>query len=245
MRLNSIRFSIIIMVIFMQFSCKQEKNIVTLSPDPVIDSVELPAKWNTRLNLLYKVEVKVLDAQGFANIDTVLMEVIDANSEITLFKDQLYDDGAFYYPQDGDVMALDGVYSNQYTARQVVPAQSTAECIIKFKAIDKQGNQSLIDNRPVLFSPNYPPAILNISAPDTFSIIRLRPVIQISVADSDGIADISRSYLNPGKDKPGFLNPTCSTTGIMKGTAIALPGIRSLPPDWILRLWSVKRVLIF
>ena len=176
------------------FSCKQEKNILSLSPNPVIDTIVLPEKWNTRVELLYKVEVKVLDAQGFANIDTVRMDIIDPNTAALIFTDNLHDDGAFFFPLDGDVLAGDGVYSNKYFAAQIVPAQSTAEYTIQFSAIDKQGNNSIVKDYPVLFSPNYPPVIGTITAPDTFAVPRLRPIIRMTVSDNDGISDISQAY---------------------------------------------------
>jgi len=194
MKSNCINFSIIMTLISILISCKQEKNILNLSPNPVIDSISVSEKWNTRSEHIYKVEAKVLDAQGFADIDTVRMEIVDAGTDVLILNSRLYDDGAFYYPASGDVVAGDGVYCNQYGATQIVPALSTAECIIRLQAIDKQGNQSAVENRRILFGPNYPPVIQNVSVPDTFSVPRLRPIIRISVADADGIADISRAY---------------------------------------------------
>ncbi len=181
-------------LMYILFSCKQDKNILTLSPNPVIDTIVLPEKWNTRVELSYKVEVKVLDAQGFANIDTVRLEVINPNSSTLIYTDYLHDDGAFYFPLDGDVLAGDGVYSNKFIAAQIVPAQATAEYTIQFSAIDKQGNHSVVKDYPVWFSPNYPPVISTITAPDTFAVPRLRPVIQMIVSDNDGISDISQAY---------------------------------------------------
>jgi hypothetical protein len=194
MKLNMINIIFLSCMIIILSSCKQEKNILTLSANPVIDSITLPEKWNTRLELLYKVEVKVLDAQGFANIDTVRMNVVDPDNSALIFTDNLHDDGAFYYPQDGDVLAGDGVYSNKFYAAQIVSAQSTAEYTIQFTAIDKQGNLSIVQDRSVLFSPNYPPVIGTITAPDTFAVPRLRPVINMTVSDNDGISDITQAY---------------------------------------------------
>jgi hypothetical protein len=194
MKLNMINIIYLSGMIIILSSCKQDKNILTLSPDPVIDSITLPEKWNTRLELLYKIEAKVLDAQGFNDIDTVRLDVIDPNTSALIFTDILHDDGACYYPQDGDVLAGDGVFSNKYYAAQIVSVQSTAEYTIQFTAIDKQGNLSISQDRSVLFSPNYPPVIGTITAPDTFAVPRLRPIVQISVADNDGISDISQAY---------------------------------------------------
>ena len=91
MKLNLITIILLTGLLNIFFSCKQEKNILTLSPVPVIDSVVVPAKWNTRLSILYKVEVKVLDAQGFANIDSVRMDVVDNSSAALLFSDNLHE----------------------------------------------------------------------------------------------------------------------------------------------------------
>jgi hypothetical protein len=203
MKLNVIKIIVIAGLLYLLFSCEQEKNIITLSPNPVIESVTLPGKWNTRTDLVYKVEAKVLDAQGFANIDTVHLEVIDPVSTALLFSAYLHDDGAFIHTLDGDVIAGDGVYSERFTATQIVPAQTMAEYTFRFTAMDKQGNYGLIKECPVQFAPNYPPLINMITAADTFSATPTGQIIRITVSDNDGLTDITRAYFK-SQARQGF-----------------------------------------
>jgi len=203
MNFNLIRkiFLLLFMVIFL--SCQQDKNPVTLSPSPVIDSLMLPAKWNTLSDIVYKVEVRVQDAQGFSDIDTVNFRIIDPNTTTLILSGDLYDDAAYYHADDGDVVAGDGVYSNRLTISQIVPSETNGEYTFEFAAIDKEGNHSQIQSRTVLFAPNFPPGIDEIAAPDTIVVVPASQIITISVHDHDGYDDIIRAYFESQSQRTG------------------------------------------
>ena len=191
--INKVKYFLIPLLLYS--SCTQdEKNPIALSPNPVIDTISIPARWNTRLDIHYTVEVKVLDAQGSSNIISVQMEVYNSQTSAMIFTGSLYDDAAFYHPQDGDVVAGDGVYSNRFTATEMVPALTAGEYRFQFVAIDQQGNQSQEQARMVFFGTNYSPVITRIAAPDTFSSTQSAAIINIVVTDKDGITDIDRAY---------------------------------------------------
>jgi hypothetical protein len=203
MRFHITKKIFILVLLFLYCSCNQEKNPVVLSPNPVIDSVAIPTKWNTRSEIVYKVEVRVLDAQGFADIDSVNLKIFDPNTTSLIFNDNLYDDAAYYHAQDGDVVAGDGIYSNRFLATRIVPAQTSGEYTFEFTASDKQGNHSQIEKRSVLFAPNYSPVINSVTVPDTLSITPGGLVIRISVSDYDGIADVIRAYFESQSQQSG------------------------------------------
>jgi hypothetical protein len=186
---------ILLLCILWIVSCSEETNPITTGEIPEISEVKLPANWSTHSTRLYKVEARVKDPQGPGNLSGVDLNVYDSSGEILIFSDSLYDDGAYFFPKDGDVLAGDGIFSNQFSAPHTVGSSNQVELVFRFRAFDKQNHESQVWENVIGFSPNSPPKINQIFAPDSISFRDENTIWAISVSDSDGISDISRAYV--------------------------------------------------
>jgi len=195
--MNKLILSIICMVTLIWIvSCSEETIPVSTGEKPVISEVNVPGFWNTHSARLYKTEVHVNDPQGPGNLIGVYLTVHEISGNNQVFADSLYDDGAYINKSDGDVLAGDGVFSNQFPATAVTKNSSQTEFMFRFIAIDKQNNVSQEIEVTVNFSPNNPPEINQIFAPDSLSYLDENVVFSVVVSDSDGIDDITRAYFD-------------------------------------------------
>ncbi len=124
-------------------SCEEESSPVEVGGKPVIEKINMRENWNSNDSTLHKIEVTTIDPQGFSNIASVLFEVKNQTTSQTIFADSLFDDGAYYHKQDGDVIADDGVYCNRFSAAQMFSGLTDGEYIFQFSAKDKEGNESI------------------------------------------------------------------------------------------------------
>jgi hypothetical protein len=189
----------IILIAFL-IACDEETSPTKVGTDPVIEEITMRDKWNSASTLLSKIEVKVTDPQGFTNISGVLMEVTNQSNNQVVFSDSLYDDGAFYFTQDGDVIANDGIYSNQYSSEQILSGAGDGDYEFSFHAFDKDNHQSSSFEQLAIFGPNARPVIVNVTAPDTLYSGTTGQIFEVAVNDDDGIDDISRVYFESQKD---------------------------------------------
>jgi hypothetical protein len=201
---KSIVISTIILSIFWIISCSEENNPVTTGSDPVISRVNMKDYWDTQSSGLYKTEVWVNDPQGIGNLAGVYMTVHESSGGEEIFADSLYDDGAHFYPEGGDVLAGDGVYSNRFRAVDISRNSNQTEFIFQFIAFDKQNHESQIEENSVTFSPNSPPVIHQIFAPDSLSFRDENTIFSITVSDSDGIENITRAYFESKNLTKGY-----------------------------------------
>ena len=202
------KITLISVLILMQVwisSCHEDKNPVNTGNTPVISQVRLMDRWSTQSSRLNRVEVWVSDPQGFDDISGVYLTVYEQAGGNQIFADSLYDDGAFYYPKAGDVLAGDGVYSNRFYTSEISDNREEADYIFRIVAFDKQDHESQIWEKTILFTPNSPPAILHISVPDSLSFQSEQTIFMITVSDSDGLADIARAYFESKDLAKGFI----------------------------------------
>ena len=144
------------------------------------------------------------DPQGFDDISGVYLTVSEQAGGNQVFSDSLYDDGAYYYPRAGDVLAGDGVFSNRFYTSEISDNREQADYIFRIVAYDNQDHESQIWEKTVLFTPNSPPAILQISTPDSVSYQNEQTTFMITVSDSDGIEDIAKAYFESEDLAKGF-----------------------------------------
>lgn len=193
-------YPLVLIAVFLISGCTEEKaNPVDTGVHPSILKVDIPDKWNTLTDEYYKVEVMVDDPQGPGNIAGVYIMIVDQISGSEVFSDSLRDDGAFYYPEDGDVLAGDGVLSNRYRTIDIISGQEETEYLLYIVAVDEQNHESLQLEFPVTMGPNHRPQIKQISTPDTLSADISDVIFTISVSDSDGIDDIQSAYFESSK----------------------------------------------
>jgi hypothetical protein len=185
---------IYLIIIIGIMSCSEEKNPVATGKDPVISEVKLQNNWNTKASSIYKTEVFVNDPQGPGNLAGVTLSVHERDGNALIYSDSLYDDGSYYFPQSGDVLAGDGVYSNRFRALDISRNSDQTEFIFRFLASDEENNQSQIWEENVFFAANSPPEIQQIVAPDSFSFEGVNTIFSITVSDSNGLDDIASAY---------------------------------------------------
>jgi hypothetical protein len=185
-------------------SCSEERIPITTGEVPVISKVKFRDKWSTQSSGLYKTEVWVNDPQGLDNLSGVYLTVHESSGGEEIFSDSLYDEGSHYYPDAGDVLAGDGVFSNRFQTTDISQSIDQADYIFRFVAFDKQNNESQIWENLVVFGPNSPPVIHQISAPDSISSPIENIAISIKVSDGDGIEDITYSYFESENLAKGY-----------------------------------------
>lgn len=192
----------IIMTIFLVFtviSCKEDDNPVSVGTTPEINDIKMNDKWNPRSTEAYKIEIKVSDPQGLSDLSSVIMEVRNNLDGAVIYVDSLYDDGAYYHPEDGDVFARDGIYSNRFTPVQIESPVRPGLYYFSFVASDQQGHQSNTMEGTVSFGENSMPYIVAIDAPDSISSEGGDIVLQVTADDSNGVQDIKKVYFESRK----------------------------------------------
>jgi hypothetical protein len=132
---------------------------------PVIDKVNMNLNWNLANTSYNKVEAKIIDPQGTENIDSVIVRISNPMGEI-LLSDQLYDDGAYYHTNDGDVIAGDGVFSNRFDAATDI-GKTTGEYQVEIQVFNSEGNQSEVSNTVINLGYSYTVEFIDIQKPDT------------------------------------------------------------------------------
>ena len=174
-------------------ACKND-NPVSLNGQPSIRHINMAGRWKPAAADLYKIEITVNDPQGIRDVESVMMRVRRTDTETEVSRDTLYDDGANLHPADGDVFAGDGVFSNRFSTEMVDAGITNGNYIFEFTAVDRSGNHSTTEERSVLFSDNEPPVLADVSAPDTFNVLRPDQLVMATVTDTNGQSDIQKVF---------------------------------------------------
>jgi len=198
--MNKIFLNLLLTILLLAFwGCSNDDPPVMVGGTPSIDEIKTAEKWNPRLSQKYKVEVSVLDPQGPENIAGVYLNVQRDSGGPVIYTDSLYDDGAFFNTEDGDVLAKDGIFSNRFSPSQISSPVQSGFFLLKFVALDHDGHQSPEGEFLVSFGENSAPAITAVLAPDSLSVNLVPGIIQVTVRDSDGVDDIKRVYFESQK----------------------------------------------
>jgi hypothetical protein len=185
---------LLLFLIILLIACEEESTPTEIGTDPIIEEINIRAKWNSASPMLNRVEVKVADPQGISDISGVFMEVKNQSNNQVVFSDSLYDDGAFFNTQDGDVIAEDGFFSNQFSSVQILSGAGDGDYEFTFQAFDKDNHPSNLAEQTAIFGPDARPEIINVSAPDTLFSGTPGQIFEVAVFDSDGIDDVIRVY---------------------------------------------------
>jgi hypothetical protein len=185
----------LLIMILMGISCSpEENNPVDPGVEPLVSRINMKQKWNNLNTDPYKIEVWVTDPQGIRNIKAVRMTIMqDQNLEV-IFEDSLLDDGAYSNPDGGDVLAGDGIFSNQYRADIISAVSEEVAYTLTIEATDEQNHQGQLFSHPLIIGANRSPAIFRIEAPDSLSVEKPGLLFSITVSDSDGISDVVQAY---------------------------------------------------
>jgi len=198
MNKNLLFYFLVLSSLIILSACKDKSTPVEIGTDPTIESIQMRQKWNSEDTTLYKykVEVNTTDPQGFSNLSGVFMEVRPQGNTTFLFNDSLYDDGAYFHINDGDVIAGDGVFSNKFSVLQILSGAADGEYVFEFTVFDKEGHASQPSEHSALFGPNVRPEIISVSGSDTLISGTQGEVFQVAVFDSNGVDDVIRTYFD-------------------------------------------------
>ena len=161
---------------------------------PVIEMMHTNLNWNLAETSYNKVEAKVVDPQGVENIDSVTVTISTSTGSVVL-NDLLYDDGAYYHSNDGDVIAGDGVFSNRFDAETHI-GTTVGDYQVEIQAFDYDGNQSDIVDTTIHIGYSYKVEIVNIQKPDTLKSGTETEFIYIALYHPEGLPAISGVSFN-------------------------------------------------
>jgi hypothetical protein len=192
--MNRLFFLLLFVCLSWFYACEEDTPVTQkMGVDPEITAVLIKEKWNNFSQNREKIEVRTSDPQGVADPISVSFTVTD-NISLIVFEDSLHDDGAFFYPLDGDVVAGDGIFSNTFFVTQINPEKRQESFIFAFRVTDKSGHEGELLEKTIFFGANKPPEILQVSAPDTFPWYE-QALVQATISDSNGISDITKIYV--------------------------------------------------
>lgn len=187
-----LKFLIIFTVILIAFACEEKsKKIVDVGTVPEVVSITTVPNWNLNSAAPYKIEAQVSDPQGPADIASVRIFVLNVAGGDTVAVDSLFDDGSFYHPGSGDVLARDGVFTNRFLPVEINPGLSEVSLEVIVQATDNDGNKTPEKSQIIYLSENARPLIKSVSAPDSVKSGDSRLKIEVIFADDDGIADVT------------------------------------------------------
>jgi len=194
-----VKYPVLIVLIMFIFACSEDDNPVITNIMPQIDSVYIASKWNPQVSEPYKVEVFTTDPLGPSNISGVQFFIRREPEGDILAADSLYDDGAYYHKDDGDVFAGDGIFTNRFYPDQLIAPVQSGNYYFSFQVFNKQGITGRSPDFVVNFSTNFLPAVQLISAPDTYSINITERSLHVKVGDGNGSDDIIKVYFESQK----------------------------------------------
>ena len=192
--MRSLYYFLFIFILLFCIQCNKDSSPNINYLKPIIEEISLHYKWNIESLTPYRIEVKVIDPQGISDKNNVLLTVNKIGYDQGQFIDTLYDDASFYHPQDGDIVAGDGVYSNRFLSTDIAMEDSVGEYIFSFIVQDEGGNFSENIDTTIIFNNNWLPAIISVTYPVTFLSGFREEIIWMVVRDNDGMEDIEESY---------------------------------------------------
>ena len=181
----------------------------TAPQNPTLSEANVPQVASPGQTYLFQVRAE--DPQGVHDIALVTAQI---KSEATvLHVDTLYDDGGYYHPSDGDVVAGDGLFS-QRILWQWAAAEEAVFSVV-FRAEDRAGHESQPLVAKVRARANSAPQIVSVETPQILPSGFKDPLaFRVQVQDSQGVGDVESvqfALLKSGRqlfEKPLFNDGT-------------------------------------
>ncbi len=172
-------------------ACACTKSPVERETDssPELTEVQAPSLVNPADTYLF--QATVTDPQGLANVHHVLVSFFRDSANDPFAYDSLWDDGASLHPEDGDIVAKDGIFSQRI--KWLFSEEGSAFFTLRFQAFDNDSNASNTIERDVIAQKNDAPRILSVAMPDTvYSGFSGERFFKVEVSDSQGIENIAQ-----------------------------------------------------
>jgi hypothetical protein len=171
------------------FYCS-ERDLPTQQSDtspPKLTIQSLPSYINP--GETFFVAVQVNDPQGPRDVESVTLNISKEYEPSQSQQYSLHDDGQVNYPDDGDIVAFDGYFTQKILWQ--TDSGDKQNFVFTFEAIDRAGHEAEPADTVVISMKNEPPAIVEIVLPDTLdSGFTTTKSIAVNVRDDDGRDDI-------------------------------------------------------
>lgn len=189
MRIKSSTILVGLLFLFL-ISCEEKTGIMEQPEVFSIQEVSIPRKISVSRVKTYSIAFKVTHPEGIDAVDSVSVTFLGSDKSTQLLNIGLYDDGGNNHPNDRDVIAKDGIYTNIFQSDSLVFPLGAV--FIRATAIDKYQQQLQTDLIESLSLLNAPPVLVSISAPDTLPSGSSTMLFSVTVQDSNDIDDIDR-----------------------------------------------------
>ncbi len=182
---NLISFLTITYIAGMFISCDEE----IIPPEPLaefsIEAFKVPERINTASQEANEFAYRVVHPEGAEAVSEVKVVFFGSDQSTPLGELTLYDDGGVLFPNDRDVVAKDGIFTNADTL-----ALPEGEIFFQAEAVDNSQQSILSDFTSATAVINFPPVLLSINAPDT--LVSGSPPVAFSatVRDSNDVQDV-------------------------------------------------------
>jgi hypothetical protein len=187
-------FGVIVSLVFLAFISCEEK--VGVMEQPVVFSIQ-PSSVPKRISVsnlrTYTLAFRVTHPEGADGI-SVSAHFLGSDQSTELLNLNLYDDGGFNNPRDGDVIAKDGIFTNTFQSDSTV--FPLGPIFIVATAVDKHQEQLTTDFISSLSLLNASPVIVSASVPDTLFSGSQPTLFSVTVQDSNQIDDIENVTLD-------------------------------------------------
>ncbi len=222
-----------LLLILLGTGCEEDTSTGPENPTPVITDWELPAKMAYNSLRSDRIMIIVEDAQGPANLQTMLGTILSGNTVIDTFS--LLDDGSQYsvtpHPPwataiSGDLIPLDGFFSRRITGQFVdQPTQVT----FRFEVTDNDGHSAQPLEVAVEVRANTPPTLEDILLPDTlisgFDSLLVLSVRAIEPDDLDSVTHVWLDVVGSGKSDLELSGPSADNRWSLEIDASFAAGI--------------------
>lgn len=186
----SSKVSLLIMVALLVLLAACDQKLGPLQPAATfsVEAFQVPTRLNVGKPRRYDVSFKITHPDGPGAIAAVLLSFLAADQSTVLQELPLYDDGAALHPQDRDLLAGDGIFSNTFVSDSTVfPRGALFLRATVTDNTDQSIESPLIAGLALI---NAAPKILFLQAPDSLLSGAAPQLFLAAVQDSNGIDDL-------------------------------------------------------
>ncbi len=170
-------------------SCSEKTGPMEAPPEFTIEAFQVPTMISIDRPRTYTVAFRVTHPGGIEKVSEITVTVLGGDQSTILLEFPLYDDGGVLHPEDGDVVASDGIYSNTFVSDSTI--FSVGNFFLQARAVDANGDSRTTPFISASAIVNAAPVLLSIDAPDTLFSGTDPVLFSAMVQDSNGVADIA------------------------------------------------------
>ncbi len=201
---------LLLLVFLMAVACSNDNgNGPQTTPAPTLEIQQVPQTINP--GKVYTVMVKV---ESESAVDSVRLDIGNDGSDVILQTEYLYDDGGAVHLDDGDVAARDDVFTQRIQLESTINFAETLEFSFTAEALSGQTSKA-VEQSVKYAGDNAAPVVVSVEAPDELPSGFASVEFRVTVADSNGLDDITKTEFHAQKDDFEF---TRELTGQGDGT---------------------------